>query len=60
MMTIVRPAIGWRYRPGLVAALLLLVSTACGNAGVQIGAPDRHSLGPADAAVTLVAFDDYQ
>jgi hypothetical protein len=60
MMTMARVAGGWGFRHVLVVASLLLIFSACDSEGTQIGAPDRHALGPADAAVTLVAFDDYQ
>lgn len=51
----------WRLSSGLMTALLLLlVSGACSNQEPQPSGPDRHALGAADAAVTLVAFDDYQ
>ena len=60
MMTMAWVAVGRGFKCVLVLALLPLIFSACDSEGTQMGAPDRHSLGPADAAVTLVAFDDYQ
>jgi hypothetical protein len=48
-------------KSALVFGLLLLAISACGvGETTAVGAADRHSLGAADAPVTLVAFDDYQ
>jgi hypothetical protein len=45
----------------VTVGLLVVALSACGvGETATVGAPDRHSLGPADALVTLVAFDDYQ
>jgi len=44
-----------------MAFLILLAATACNpESPLPLEGPDRHALGPADASVTLVAFDDYQ
>lgn len=62
MMTMTRPASRWSLKLAVVMALLLLaVATGCNDESLPpLEGPDRHSLGSADAAVTLVAFDDYQ
>jgi hypothetical protein len=52
----------WKFKFVVVTALLLLVAAIGCNDGSPppLEGPDRHALGSADAAVTLVAFDDYQ
>lgn len=61
-MTITRSASRWNLKVGVLAVLLMLAAaTGCNDGSPPpLEGPDRHSLGSVDAAVTLVAFDDYQ
>ncbi len=62
VMTTTRSVSRWEIKLVVVTALLLLVAaTGCNDGSPPpLEGPDRHALGPADAAVTLIAFDDYQ
>jgi len=62
VMTTTNSVSRWNLKLVIVIALLLLVAaTGCNDGSPPpLEGPDRHALGPADAAVTLVAFDDYQ